>query len=235
MGYTLITGACGGLGRAFVWTLAARGESLFLTGRSQERLLELATEIRSQYPSVEIKCFPCDLTNSHSRRALFAFADENKLVFSRLIYVAGADIQKSLKVYGRENLSFRRAFNFDGAVSWYTRSFRAGASWTEIRGILTIGSISGNLSHPYFALYSATKKGSSSFSSVPSVQEWKGRAKVTLCAPRRAIPDARDIKANIKTQGVWGRLAAALARKTGFARRSLKAVKKIARRSDSRR
>ena len=42
MNYTLITGACGGLGGAFVRLLAERGEALFLTGRSEEKLSALA-------------------------------------------------------------------------------------------------------------------------------------------------------------------------------------------------
>ena len=42
MNYTLITGACGGLGGAFVRVLAERGEPLFLTGRSEERLKSLS-------------------------------------------------------------------------------------------------------------------------------------------------------------------------------------------------
>lgn len=221
MGYTLITGACGGLGRAFVWTLAARGESLFLTGRSQERLLELATEIRSQYPSVEIKCFPCDLTNSHSRRALFAFADENKLVFSRLIYVAGADIQKSFEKYTEEKLVFQARVNFEGAVSCMRAVFER-APHDGNTEILTIGSVSGIYPMPYFALYSATKKAIEQFSSAVRT-EWKGRAKVTCVLPG-AIPTRDDIKANIKTQGVWGRLAP-LSPET-VVRRSLKAVKR---------
>ena len=37
--FTLVTGACGGLGGAFVRLLAERGEALFLTGRTEARLL----------------------------------------------------------------------------------------------------------------------------------------------------------------------------------------------------
>ena len=79
---------------------------------------------------------------------------------------------------------------------------------------------------PYFALYSATKKAIEQFSSAVRT-EWKGRAKVTCVLPG-AIPTRDDIKANIKTQGVWGRLAP-LSPET-VARRSLKAVKRNRRR-----
>ena len=38
MSYALITGATGGLGKAFAIALAKRGDNLILTGRSEEKL-----------------------------------------------------------------------------------------------------------------------------------------------------------------------------------------------------
>ena len=52
--YTLLTGACGGLGGAFARLLARRGEPLLLTGRSEERLLALADELRARFPALPV-------------------------------------------------------------------------------------------------------------------------------------------------------------------------------------
>ena len=42
--YTVITGACGGLGRAFVEILANNKENLILTGTSADKLKKLTEE-----------------------------------------------------------------------------------------------------------------------------------------------------------------------------------------------
>ena len=87
MDYTLVTGACGGLGGAFVKLLAQRGEPLLLTGRSEKRLAELVGSLRAQYPDLAVEACPCDLADSASRQALFAYADERGIAFRRLVYV----------------------------------------------------------------------------------------------------------------------------------------------------
>jgi len=65
--YTLITGACGGLGGAFVQLLAERGEPLFLTGRSEPRLTALSQSLKERFPSLPVQICACDLTDEHSR------------------------------------------------------------------------------------------------------------------------------------------------------------------------
>ena len=67
MSYSLVTGACGGLGGAFVREIASRGDNLFLTGRSEERLRALAQALSADYPEVKIKYRACDLTDGLSQ------------------------------------------------------------------------------------------------------------------------------------------------------------------------
>ena len=43
--YSLITGATGGLGRAFVFECANRGDNLILTGTNQTKLEEIVNEV----------------------------------------------------------------------------------------------------------------------------------------------------------------------------------------------
>ena len=68
--YTLITGATGGLGSAFCHACAKRGEHLFLTARSQEKLDLLCQQLQSEYPNVQIKTFAANLANEQGRDAL---------------------------------------------------------------------------------------------------------------------------------------------------------------------
>ena len=223
--FTLITGACGGLGGAFTRLLASKGEPVCLTGRSEERLEELATRLKEQYPALPVVYRACDLRDSGSRLDFFKWADGEGLVFSRLVYAAGADNQKAFEKYSEETLAMQSRVNFEGAVS-FVRGVLDRAVLDGKCELLAIGSVSGIYPMPYFALYSATKRALEQFFSALRV-ELKGRAKVTCVLPG-AIPTREDVKAYIKTQGLWGRLAALPPEKV--AKRALKAVKKNKRR-----
>jgi len=219
MTYTLITGACGGLGGAFVWGLARRGEPLYLTGRSEERLLRLKEELSREFPALPVKTFAADLTDGEQRKSLLFSLEEGEKI-GRLVYVAGADIQKEFTKYTEEKLVFQIRVNFEAAVSLARAVL---SQFPEGRGeILAVGSVSGIYPMPYFALYSATKKALSQFFYALH-DEVKPNVKVTCVLPG-AIPTRDDIKENIKSQGRWGKLAA---KSPEFvAKKSLKALRK---------
>ena len=220
MNYTLITGACGGLGGALVRLLAARGEALFLTGRSEEKLSALAQSLKEKFPDLPVECCPCDLADSGSRQALFAYADARGIAFSRLVYVAGVDIQKAAEKYTEEKIVLQARVNLEGAVSLARGVFaRRGEGVCEL---LAVGSMSASCPMPYFALYSATKKGLEQFW-VALRTEVKGRAKATVVLPG-GIPTREDIKQNIAAHGWFGRVSA-LPPQT-VAERALRAVAK---------
>jgi short-subunit dehydrogenase len=59
---------------------------------------------------------------------------------------------------------------------------------------------------PYFAIYSATKGALTSFSSALR-EEMKGKGVHVSAILPGAMPTREDIKAQIKGQGLWGKLA----------------------------
>lgn len=63
----MITGASSGIGTALCRLLADKGVRLLITGRDQERLETLASELRSK---IEVMVFPADLTNLSDRAGL---------------------------------------------------------------------------------------------------------------------------------------------------------------------
>lgn len=219
--YTLVTGACGGLGGAFVSLLAESGQPLFLTGRSAERLQRLEAELHTQYPALFVRTFACDLASEADRAALFAYCDGEQIVFRRLVYVAGADVQKAFEKYDERKLVMQTRVNFEGAVS-LTRAVMARSALDGNTEFLAIGSMSGNCPMPYFALYSATKKALWQFYAALRT-ELKGRARVT-CVQPGSIPTREDIKQNIREHGFWTRVSAVSPERV--ARASLKAVKR---------
>ena len=225
-GYTLLTGACGGLGSAFAELLAARGEPLLLTGTSGARLSAKAEELAARYPAAIVETCVCDLREEDSRRALFSYADGRGIRFRRLVYVAGVDTQLGFEKYDEARIIQQTRVNLEGAVS-LMRGVLARCDLGGETEILSVGSMSAATPMPYFALYSATKKGLEYFSAGLR-EELKGRAKVTCVLPG-GIPTREDIAENIRSHGLFGKISQKSPQEV--ARLSLKAVSKNKRRA----
>lgn len=218
--YAFITGATGGLGKAFVETLAKRGDNLILTGRSEEKLLALKNALKEQGYQQEIEIFPCDLSNEQSRKDLFSKIAEKNLYIHTLINVAGADVQKDFTQYTQEKIAFQCRVNFEAAVSACRFAIERKASHLDI---VNISSVSGIYPMPYFAIYSASKAALTSFSSALR-EEMKGKGVHVSAILPGAMPTREDIKEQIKGQGLWGKLA--VKSPQWVAEYSLKIVKK---------
>ncbi len=218
--YALITGATGGLGKAFVEVLAEQGYALFLTGRSEGKLSFLKEELSKTFPQTLVKTYAADLASEESRKGLFSKIREEGVFLSVLVNVAGADIQKGLEEYTQEKLTFQCRVNFEAAVTCSRFAIEQKADKLQI---INISSVSGIYPMPYFAIYSATKGALTSFS-LALRAEMKGKGvSVTAILPG-AMPTREDIKAQIQGQGVWGRLAAKSPKSVAIA--SVKASRK---------
>lgn len=217
--YTMISGATGGLGRAFADACAGRG-ALFLTGRSEEKLLQLKKDLTEKYHDLKVDCYACDLSDEASRESMFGYIQRKGYRFSGLMNVAGIDTQKAFEKYTQHKIVQQCRVNFEGALSLTHFVLQNRADELEI---VTISSISGVYPMPYFAEYSATKCALTSFFSSLRL-EWKGRnVRITVVEPG-GIYTRPDICENIKGQGLWGRLSA---KKPGYiAKKSLAAVKR---------
>ena len=137
MAYTYISGACGGIGKAFTESCAQKGYDLFLTGRSSARLTALKNEITEKY-GVNVVIFECDLTSESSRKKMFDYIAENNLLFDRIINVAGVDTQKPFVNYTQDKLLFQIRVNVEStsSVTLALLPFKA-----ESREINTVSSI----------------------------------------------------------------------------------------------
>lgn len=218
--YALITGATGGLGKSFVYGAAKRGYSLLLTGRSEEKLLALQAEIAEKYPNIPTKIYAADLSDMRSRAELMEKISAENIRLSLLANVAGADVQKGLRDYTQEKIAFQCRVNFEAAVSLCRFAIERKAERLEI---VNVSSVSGIYPMPYFAIYSATKGALTSFSQALR-SEMKGQNVAVTAILPGAMPTREDIKAQIKGQGLWGKLAAKSPDEV--AEKSLKAVRK---------
>lgn len=219
MAWTFISGATGGIGKAFANLSAKNGDSLFLTGRSEQKLCALKNELEEKY-NAKVEYFPCDLTSLSSRREMIEYINKNDIKFSKIINVAGVDTQKGFVDYTEDKLLFQLRVNVEATVhlTHQLLSFRDNNC-----EVLTIASMSGANPMPYFALYSATKALLINlFTSLHYELKDLG-IKVTVVMPG-AVPTRQDIIQDIKGQGVWGKLSQMSPEK--LAQKSLNAVRK---------
>lgn len=87
MTWTLITGASGGIGRAFAAELAARGHDLVLTARREDELRATADIIGAH--GVRTELIPADLSDPAGRRHLLDELRARDLTISMLVNNAG--------------------------------------------------------------------------------------------------------------------------------------------------
>lgn len=217
--FTFISGATGGLGKAYAEYCAKSGYDLFLTARSEERLSALKDAISAKY-NVNIEYFPCQLTDDASRKELIAHIEEKGFKFDRIINVAGVDTQKAFINYTQEKVLFQIRVNCEATLMLTHGLLKNRAEKTEV---LTVGSMSGVSPMPYFAIYSASKAFLASFFTSIHYELKKDGVKVTTVLPG-GIPTRPDIIEEIKKQGLGGKLSSHPAE--FVVKKSLKAVKK---------
>ncbi len=203
MNCTLISGATGGLGKAFTIELSKTQNAIVLTGRSTEKLQALKAELEEQFNNLKVFIFACDMANENSRLEFFSFIKDNGLKIEKLINVAGVDTQMAFEKYSQEKLEFQIRVNFESVVSVTKFALENRAEKLEI---LTISSMCASLPIPYFAIYSATKKALLDFFDALRF-ELKGKnVKITTIMPG-SIPTRDDIVEDIKKQGLTGKLS----------------------------
>ncbi len=219
MSYTFISGATGGIGKAFAIAVAKNNRNIFMTGRSESRLASLKAELKSLY-NVEIEYFACELTDANSRNAMLDFIDKKGITFDRVINVAGIDTQKAFTDYTQDKAIAQIRVNVESTITLTHALLTRREPDLEI---ITISSMSGVSPMPYFALYSATKASLTNFFTALHY-ELKGEGvKVTTVLPG-GVYTRPDIIEDIKGQGVWGKLSS---KQPEFvAEKSLKAVQK---------
>lgn len=215
---TFISGATGGIGRAFAFECAKKGYDLFLTGRSEEKLKNLKEELCLF--NVNVDFCACDLTSIEEREKLYLCVKEKGFALNRIILVAGVDTQKPFLEYTREKLLFQLRVNAEATIDLTHALLSLRAKETEVVAISSMSCVS---PMPYFQIYSATKGLILSFFTALRY-ELKGKGvKITTVMPG-GVPTRKDIIEDIKGQGLWGKLSS---KSPEFVvRGSLKAVKK---------
>ena len=220
--YTLITGACGGLGRAYVAECAKNRENLVLTGTSAEKLSNLCKEFASKFNGIFVRTFVCDLSDESQIENLVAKLKEENIWVNRLINNAGVMVEGDLERFTDSEINKMIMVNCAGTVSLTKKIIRERNENYRLE-ILTVSSIASAFPIPHFAVYAGTKSFLVSVMTALSYEYKKDNIVfTTVCPGGMATND--DMKASLKSMGLGGKLSC---KSTEFvARKSLKALRR---------
>ena len=154
--YVFITGAAGGLGKAFAVECASRGYHLALTDLHAEPLATLAAALHGTY-GVDVRWHACDLTEAAARAALFEALAGQRLAFWALINVAGIDHEGLFCAQAREHIRAILRLNIEGGVEMIHALLGLRDRQTTFR-IINVASLAAFFPMPYKATYAASKR-----------------------------------------------------------------------------
>jgi short-subunit dehydrogenase len=201
MRYTLITGAAGGLGKAFAVECARRGWNLFLTDLREEPLEILARSLESVY-GIRVLHHACDLTDFESRSALFAHLRREPLRFESLFNVAGIDFEGLFLEQNRRLIRTILRLNVEGTLDMIHGVLPLRDPLRPFR-ILNVASLAAFYPMPVKATYAASKRFLLDFSLALREEVRELGATVTVLCPG-GLPTTPEVIAAIDVQGLSG-------------------------------
>lgn len=219
---TLVTGACGGLGRAFVEILAKQKENLILTGTSKEKLELLLEDFKIEFEHILVKTIVCDLSKKEDRESLLKEIKENELVVNKLINNAGVIIEGDLLRFSNEDVEKAIMVNCIGTLE-LTKMIAETRDESQRLEILTVSSQASFQPIPHMAVYSATKSFLTSMMTALKV-EWKDKNIIVTTICPSGMATNKEMVESIKAMGLSGKITTLSTQKV--AKCGLRALKK---------
>lgn len=199
----VISGAAGGLGKAFAVECASRGWDLFLTDLRQEPLEMLAEGLRNAY-GVRVMVQPCDLTDVAARNALFEGIRAQGLRFWMLINVAGLDYEGLFYEQTRQQIRTILRLNIEGTLEMTHALLEHRDPMAAFR-IINVASLAAFYPMPVKATYAASKRFLLDFSLALREEVRELGATVTVLCPA-GMPTTRECIEAIEVQGWMGQV-----------------------------
>jgi short-subunit dehydrogenase len=199
--YALVTGATGGLGKAFAAECAARGWNLALTDRSPETLAALADGLRRMY-GVGVEYHPCDLADPESREAFWTWVGRRGMTVHLLVNVAGVDHEGLFRERAPDEIRAVIRLNVESTVDT-TRRVLAHRPPAGILRIVTVSSLGAFYPMPYKAVYAASKRFLLDWSLALREELREDAVSVTVLCPG-GMPTNPECRRAIESQGFFG-------------------------------
>ena len=177
----LVTGASSGIGCELARLFAADKSNLVLVARRQEKLEQLAAELRRDY-GVEVRVLAEDLADPKSPQAIFDALAADSVTVDVLVNNAGFGAAGPVADLPLEKQLDMVQVNV-AALTHLTRLFLPGMIQRRSGGILNVGSTAGFQPGPYMAVYYATKAYVFSFTEALAEEVIGTGVRVTCLAP----------------------------------------------------
>jgi len=199
----MITGASGGLGKAFAVECASRGWDLYLTDLRPEPLQPLANSLQNTY-RVQVFTQACDLTNAEARAELLEKVKDEGHFFWGLINVAGLDYEGLFQEQSATQIQTILRLNIEGTLGMIHGMMEFRDPMKRFH-IINVASLAGFFPMPVKATYAASKRFLLDFSLALRSELKDAGATVTALCPA-GLPTTDKCIESIKSQGIMGLL-----------------------------
>lgn len=198
-----ITGAAGGLGKAFAVECASRGWDLFLTDLNPAGLEPLAAGLQRAY-RVRVLTHACDLTVPDARDALFERVQSDGLRFWCLINVAGIDFEGPFFEQSSRQIRTILRLNIESTLEMTHTMLEFRDPYSIFR-IINVASLAAFYPMPVKATYAASKRFLLDFSLALREEVRDMGATVTVLCPA-GMPTTELCIEAIEAQGWMGHI-----------------------------
>jgi short-subunit dehydrogenase len=159
----LVTGASAGLGAEFARQLAPHARQLVLVARRNDRLEELATELRRIHPNLDLRVYAADLAIADRRQALVDWLAAESLEINFLVNNAGLGDHGPFHTGSWTRVQEMLDLNIT-ALTHLTHQLVNRMVVQGRAAVLNVSSVAGFFPIPNMSVYSATKAFVTSFS-----------------------------------------------------------------------
>lgn len=156
MKITLITGATGGLGKAFARLYANDENNLLLSGTNEEKLAAMQAQLKEEFPNIEVDVYQANLTDRAACKALYAYTQEKGYFVNNLVNNAGfgdCNAFKDMDVDVQLNMLDVNC----AALLYFTRMFLTDMLANDEGHIINVSSMAAFMPSPYMSTYHASK------------------------------------------------------------------------------
>ncbi|MCX4515704.1 2,3-dihydro-2,3-dihydroxybenzoate dehydrogenase [Streptomyces sp. NBC_01619] len=176
----LVTGAAGGIGEAVVRALAARGAVVAMVDRNEDRLEDLAEQVRDSGGRAE--AFPADVTDSAAVEAVVEQAEQRLGPLAHLVNGAGVLRLGQARAFADEDWATTFAVNAAG-VFFVSRAVVNRMVERRRGAIVTVASNAAGTARVDMAAYSASKAAATMFTKCLGLEVSRFGVRCNVVAP----------------------------------------------------
>lgn len=155
MNFTLITGATGGLGKAFAKIYAQNNNNLLLVGTSNEKLSILQKELKESF-NVKVDFISADFSDKEQLKKVYTYAKDNDYFIDNLVNCAGFGDRMDFKDMDVD-LQMKMIDVNCNALLYFCRVFLTDMLKNNQGHIINACSLAAFVPGPYMCTYHASK------------------------------------------------------------------------------